>query len=285
MAIDKISSRPDVSGTQTTQNNDLGDDIKRGTGIAAAVAGDSFSRDVVNARVDASGGGATGLSTSISAASQGRAARALDALDSDQRAALQQSARRIADAIVGRGESVPAKDLSRVSAALNTESAATVDSILKDGAEIDEQGLEDAANAVMVVAFGEVEGDLGRLAATTKAAVDAKKDIRVTITELREELADADAPWPIEFEWTEYEIDDDGNITKVTQQASLTKAEAEALLSNMELQLDTTSERNEMFQFDLQRAIERQGQLTNTLTAIIKQMHDTMMATIRNIRG
>ena len=176
-------------------------------------------------------------------------------------------------------------DLTNAASSLATYGTNVVNNTLVASTGINEQSLQDATNTVMAFGMGGIDGEIYDLATTLESGNNAKQDLRETMTELRDEIADPDAPWPQTFSWNEYGIDSDGNLTVSEQTASLTKAEAEALLENLEGQLSTVGENTQLWQIDLQNAMQQQSELMNIFAAILKNMHDTMAATIRNVKA
>ncbi len=204
-------------------------------------------------------------------------------LSSEQTQALQSTAQSIANqaqaAVTAGG------DISQTTSALSSQGADVVQNMLVDSTGIDEQAFGDATNTLMAFSMGEVEGKLTGLAKQVQGGNETKKELRLDMTELREELSDPNARWPQEFTWNEHSTDSEGNITSTEKSGSLTKAEAEALLEKLDGQLATIGEQSALWQFDLQSAMQKRSEIMNIMTAILKQMHDTMSATIRNVKA
>lgn len=204
-------------------------------------------------------------------------------LSSEQTQALQSTAQSIANqaqaAVTAGG------DLSQVTSALSAQGADVAQNMLVDSTGIDEQAFSDATTTLMAFSMGGIEGQLTGLAKQVQGGNGAKRDLRESMTELREEISDPDARWPQEFTWNEYSTDSDGKMTSTEKSGSLTKAEAEALVDTLDGQLSTIGEQSALWQFDLQSAMQKQSEIMNIMTAILKQMHDTMSATIRNVKA
>ncbi len=176
-------------------------------------------------------------------------------------------------------------DIAAVTASLSTQGSDIVNNTLVASTGINEKSLQDATNTVMAFGMGDIDGQIYDMATTLDAGNKAKQDLRETMTELRDEISDSTAPWPQTFTWNEYGTDDDGNLTVTERSESLTKAEAETLLENLEGQLSTVGENTQLWQMNLQDAMQKQSELMNIFAAILKNMHDTMAATIRNVKA
>jgi hypothetical protein len=176
-------------------------------------------------------------------------------------------------------------DIAAVTASLSEKGSNIVNNTLVASTGINEQSLQDATNSVMAFGMGGIDGQIYGLATTLESGNKAKQDIRETMTELRDEISDPSTPWPQTFSWNEYGMDDNGNLTVTERTESLTKAEAESLLENLEDQLSTVGENTQLWQMDLQNAMQKQSELMNIFAAILKNMHDTMAATIRNVKA
>ena len=223
------------------------------------------------------------IPTGIGANEAGRIQAFVSGLSTEQTQTLQGAAQSIASqaqAAVAAGG-----DLSQVTSALSKAGADIAQKILVTSTGIDEKALGDAANTVMAFSMGEIDAKLLGLAGQVKGGNAAKRDLRESMTELREEISDPNAEWPQEFTWNEFSTNDAGQLTSAEKTGPLTKAEAEALLETLEGQLSTVGEQSAMWQLDLQSAMQKQSEIMNIMTAILKQMHDTMSATIRNVKA
>ncbi len=128
---------------------------------------------------------------------------------------------------------------------------------------------QDDIHDAMFMGMAGIEGDLGNFAAEVQGNIDAAGDLRTDITELR----DAIVNWP-----------DDGS-TQSFDGKEITKEQAEELLGDLELELTSLTDMNEMMRFDLQTMTQNYQQSLNTLSAMLKDEHDTLKAMIQNMRG
>ena len=110
------------------------------------------------------------------------------------------------------------------------------------------------------------------------------RNTRTQLTELRGMIAD----WPEgktqQFSWTEVSFDKDGKATATQHTANLTKDEAEKLMGKLESQLTDCSGMNQLLQVDLQNKNQEYQQISQTISAILKDIHDTSKAVINNLR-
>ena len=65
----------------------------------------------------------------------------------------------------------------------------------------------------------------------------------------------------------------------------LTKEQAQTLVQNLEEQLSSVKDMSEIAKFDLQKNLEDYQQALQTFSGILKESHDTMKATIANIKA
>src|SRR5690606_20490970 len=110
-------------------------------------------------------------------------------------------------------------------------------------------------------------------------------NLRTDIMALQDELKD----WPDgalkEFTWTEVSYDQDGNPTVTEHSGKLTKEQAEGLLDKLNSQLSSANDISELKKFDLQRMYQDYQQGIGTLTAIMKDMHDTAKQMLNNMKA
>ena len=159
------------------------------------------------------------------------------------------------------------------SGALRSTSAAQ-----KNAASDDQSTVSD----IMAFGMSTVEGNTQGIANQVKAALEVKKDIRETATELNDMVAN----WPEDgskqsFTYNEYDSET-GTVTNKT--VELSKEEATALAKDMEDQVQTWNGITDTLQFDLQNAYQAQQQMMSVLSEIMKSMHDTMKNTLGNVR-
>lgn len=194
-----------------------------------------------------------------------------------ERVALQAASLELGKALLNAG---PA---GATSSALQEASATTLATYLTT------TGSDDRAQTsqdFMRMALGGMEAYLRGFAEKVQANTGIAKELRTTLTELRDMLAD----WPAgadkqHFTWTEVTYDDRGNPTLATKEADLTKQEAQQLLERLEEQLATTSEMSEIAKFDLQAKYQDYQQAVQTLAGIQKQVHDDASKIIHNLKA
>ena len=80
-------------------------------------------------------------------------------------------------------------------------------------------------------------------------------------------------------------FDEQGNMKVVQREGDLNKAEAEALMKNLEQQLATLTDMNELQRFDLQQKVQDYQQGLNTLSGLLKAQHESMKAIIQNLKA
>ena len=146
--------------------------------------------------------------------------------------------------------------------------------------------LRDVNQDFMFMALGGMESYLKGFADKVQSNTQVAKDTRTDLTELRDMLSD----WPDNekrtFSWTEVTYDEKGNPTVVKHEnEELDKKGAEELQKKLELQLQTTTEMNEMAKFDLQAKYQDYQQAVQTLAGIQKQVYDDAMKIVNNLRA
>lgn len=140
---------------------------------------------------------------------------------------------------------------------------------------------------IMVRVMGRVEDSVAEFAKDLQGKLNIKADLRTTATELGQMISE----WPEgtktqKFTWTSYEVDSDTGRIKSTQHSEdLTKEQAVDLQKQLQAQLDTVSDITQMQQYELQNKYQAQQEAMSTLSEILKSMHDTMKATIANVKA
>lgn len=104
-----------------------------------------------------------------------------------------------------------------------------------------------------------------------------RQGLRRAIAELR--LAIADDQWPFSLELMAF--DSSGNNGSVVLR---NRADAMLLLQKLEADLSAASDMAQLAQIDLQDAMQRQQQVTQMISNIMKSQHDTMKSTIQNLK-
>ena len=143
--------------------------------------------------------------------------------------------------------------------------------------------LEDEIDSMMAE-FLKLQTDLESVEAETldisnelQGNLDAKVALEETITEIREMMTRAYGSWPVKVSY--YDENDD-----VVSVILSSPDDAQALIDELEARLDTMSDDTQMMQLELQDAMQKQQQMMQTLSAIMKSQHDTLKAIISNMR-
>ena len=118
------------------------------------------------------------------------------------------------------------------------------------------------------------------------SGAEAAGELRTDMADIRETLAD----WPAgqetqHFTWTEVSIGPDGKLQSETKEGDLTKEEAQALLEELDTQLDTLREMTELQRIDLQNMTQDYNQALNTLSGILKSQQEYLKAIINNLKA
>lgn len=124
--------------------------------------------------------------------------------------------------------------------------------------------------------YAVAENEVFDIAQQIQENLDAKKQLRADIAELRDIITNDS--WPAKFSYH----DENGNEVAVVLS---TLDEAKALLEKLEQSLQTLSDISQMMQLELQDAMNKQQQAMQILSNIMKNQHDTLKAIIQNMRG
>lgn len=151
-----------------------------------------------------------------------------------------------------------------------------------------EQDVNAATNGIMMMGLSDAQSQVLKFGTDLKGKIEAKKTMREDITDVREMLAAYPEGWETttdvdgnevtkaEFSW----LDADG----VRHTDTMTKAEAETHLGTMESTLESISDMTQMMQMDLERAMQLEQQYFQTMSNIMKMMHDTAKSIISNLK-
>jgi hypothetical protein len=140
---------------------------------------------------------------------------------------------------------------------------------------------------IMVRVMGRVEDNVAQFAIDLQGKINMKTELRTQLAEVRDMVAN----WPEgqdtqTFTWTSYDVDSStGKVTESVHTQELTREEALALQERMQSQLDTLSDITQMQQFELQQKYQEQQEAMQTLSEILRSMHDTMKNTIANVKA
>ncbi len=212
------------------------------------------------------------------------AAQLFGGVPADQQAAMQEAANRLAAALyaeaANNAEGVKVGSFSAGVTAALSEAASIYGSVTQGGA-IDQQ-----MQGTMFMALAGLEGDLQDFAINVRGKLALVKELRTDITELR----DAVANWPegVEkqrFTWREVTIDEAGNVKVVEHSEDLTKQQAADKADGLEEMKNSLQDLTEMDKLDLQRMTEDYQQAVNTLSALLKNNHDSLKSIIGNLKA
>ena len=216
-----------------------------------------------------------------------------DDMPEEDKEALRAAAGELA-AVMYQGilQATPTDPSSDAAAATNGDRVQTTATALLETASalsIFEQDLGGESSPTDNVVYASLEamaeaanGQLGGLALQAQASTNAKKDLRADMADVRETLAN----WPEgaetqTFYWTEY--DDYGKPTEY--QEDLAREQAEALYDSLASQEATMSDLNQLQTMDLQALEQRQQEVMEAMSNILKILHDTAKAIIGNLRA
>ena len=112
-----------------------------------------------------------------------------------------------------------------------------------------------------------------------------KAQLREEISMLRDELAE----WPNNDEtrtltYLKLVQQADGSYKMIEVTQTVTKSQVESLLEQMTMQLETISDMTQMDMLNLQDAMNKQAQLMQMMSNIMKMFHDTAKSIIQNLR-
>ena len=123
----------------------------------------------------------------------------------------------------------------------------------------------------MNFALASVQSDMVDWANRVNDTNTKKKELREDIAEIRGAMTEGNYPAT---------VTEEGQTVEIT-----TKEQAESLLSNLEEKMQTYGDDAQMQQLMLQDMLQKQTQIFNMMTNLMKVMHETHMAAIRNLKG
>ncbi len=231
-------------------------------------ATESFERGSVGVDVSA-------LSGLIDPQAQAVVAAQMAQLSADDRGKLEGASRKLGSALLSSGLSSTSDEVEAASSEAVTTYLATT------GA----QDLADANHSFMYMAVTGLESVLGDLALDMKVYNGAKSELRTEVTE----LCDMVKNWPEgekqSFSWIEVTKDKDGAPVVSERTEELDKAGAEKLLAELETLSQNVGDDAQMFQLQLQQALEKVNENVSLLATIQKQMYDDAMKVLNNLRA
>ena len=130
-----------------------------------------------------------------------------------------------------------------------------------------------------------IKEELNQIAVQVSTSNHVKAILREEIALLKDLLSD----WPDdgsvqEITYRECVKLSDGSYEIIETTRVMSKRQVEKLIENMETQLNTIADMNQMDMLALQDAMNKQAQLMQMMSNIMKQMHDTANAIIRNLK-
>ena len=136
----------------------------------------------------------------------------------------------------------------------------------------------DAVAALALQAAADAESaQLAKSAHATDINLSAAKRLRSSVSEVHDQLED----WGNAKARTVTWVDANGK----THSKKMTKAEAQALLHQLESELQSVSDMTALTQLDLQDAMRTQAQMLQFLSQLSKALHDTAKAIIQNVKA
>jgi hypothetical protein len=127
-----------------------------------------------------------------------------------------------------------------------------------------------AVENAMNFALAGVQSDMVDWANRVNDTNTKKKELRENIAEIREAMTEGNYPVTVTVE---------GQPVEIT-----TKEQAENLLSNLEEKMATYGDDAQMQQLMLQDMLQKQTQIFNMMTNLLKAWHEAQMAIIRNLK-
>jgi hypothetical protein len=204
-----------------------------------------------------------------------------EGLTPERREAIDAATDKLVEAIFAEVGANPS-GLTSISSGLQATYGQTYEVFMIDSGHL---GREDQVTTIMFSAMAGIEAEVADHATMVQERTGLAGETRTDITELRDMLSNWPEGTSQTFTWREVKVDGAGNVTVEEKTAVLTKAEAEALVKNLELQLESIRGQTEIDKFDLQHKYEMMQQAVNTLSNIMKQQHDTEKAIINNVKA
>ena len=126
-----------------------------------------------------------------------------------------------------------------------------------------------------------LQSDLTAYAKKVKGNLDRKQQTQTELADVSQEITD----WPAgqdtqTFKWTTY----DENGKALTHTEKLTQAQARDVAKQLEGQINTFTDQNQMDQIHLERMMQNMQQGYNTVSNLSKANFDTIKAILNNVR-
>lgn len=220
-------------------------------------------------------GPSANFKSALSPEMQGNINELLSGLSADDKNAVISAGKDLANALSGISGAASSEEIS----GMISGSMANIEKTLGTG-DVDMLACDS-----MLAAYAGCNDDLMVLANKCSNTTEIKKEIREDISMLQDELSD----WPegqdkMEITYNEYSQNADGTFSSKEVTKEMTKEDVNNLIDSLNSTKDTLSEMNQMDMLNLQNAMNNQSQLMQTVSNIMKVMHDTAKSIIQNLR-
>jgi hypothetical protein len=150
-----------------------------------------------------------------------------------------------------------------------------------------EQNVAELTNAVVSLAIqgfaAKVQGN-NALKANLREAISTLREEALMLQDLIDDSEDSD--FPMEVTYTEVFMNADGSAsTREKRETFASKEPLKALKTKFESQITELEQMLEELASEQKDAMTKQAQVIQTMSAIMKNQHDTLKAIIQNIRG
>ncbi len=147
-----------------------------------------------------------------------------------------------------------------------------------------ETNLNDALNAIMMMAMAGIEDELIALAQQLQGGLENRQGLREAISKLQEAITNPNAVYPIEIRYSYTLVEDGEYVHKAETVRVKNREEAIELLESLEALLTAEFEITATMLLDLQSRQQEFAQITQTSGALTRQWHDEVKSIIENIR-
>lgn len=147
-----------------------------------------------------------------------------------------------------------------------------------------ERDVEKIVAAVTALSMVDVELNAQAAGQKVQQCNEAKSDIRETITLLQDVLAKSSLP--VTFKMKTFTIGGDCGVeTAETTKTFSTKEAVESEIQMLESKLQQLGDCTQMLQVDLQGKLQKSQQMIQTISNIMKSIHDTLAAIVQNLKA
>jgi hypothetical protein len=276
----KLNTTSQFEGTVSNKTSVASSGLIEGNNLSDSQANQFNSDAALRGQAEGAIGELTGTSFAYSSATNSYLLRAR-AQSPDQRQAIEQASRPIAnavhDVVFNKGSS---------SALTNTaQSQGTVQDIMGQLGlgQTGGQSTEEMLSNVMYQGVTKAEAELGALALQVRNRQELKAEVRSALTDLRE--AATNLPQTVDVP----EFDSNGAISGYKQITYENTPEGknalDAKVQELDGRIQSISDMNQLDQMMLQDSMQKIQQVYNTLSNILKMMHDTAKSLIGNVRA